>query len=535
MPKQFSELSKRQQNRRTLFSYNSDREVASQPVSYPNVDDNPIDDVSSSSAFELEEPLIEDGNDLQHTSSESLNISHDDNTNSISSETSIINDEFQINSQPQENMHLPLTNELCKWANEFQINQIALTSLLQVLSRHGHNDLPRDARTLLNTPRSGTHDIKTLSKGQYVHYGLLKALTSIGNRFPHAFDHRNVIHLDLNIDGLPISKSSKSQLWPILGRISDLPFAPFVIGIYHGYQKACLSEFLQPFVDEYLNLKNNGFSINEQPRQINIRAVICDAPARAYVTCTKSHNGHFACGKCTVKGENINRRMTFLDISAPLRTDIDFINRSQPEHHLQGVSSPFELISVPMVSHFPIDYMHNSCLGINKQLLKLWIDRSKTSRVAQVHLNILSDRLKIVSKCIPTEFARKSFDLDDYQRWKATQHRTFLLYLGPLVLRNILPDEKYVHFNALNCAMRILCNVDDYDRNNEYAHNLLVYFVQNISILYGPQNVTYNMHNLIHLATDAKRLGPLDFFSVFPFENYLFTLKKLLRKFDKPL
>lgn len=193
MPKQFSELSKRQQNRRTLFSYNSDREVASQPVSYPNVDDNPIDDVSSSSAFELEEPLIEDGNDLQHTSSESLNISHDDNTNSISSETSIINDEFQINSQLQENMHLPLTNELCKWANEFQINQIALTSLLQVLSRHGHNDLPRDARTLLNTPRPGTHDIKTLSKGQYVHYGLLKALTSIGNRFPHAFDHRNVI------------------------------------------------------------------------------------------------------------------------------------------------------------------------------------------------------------------------------------------------------------------------------------------------------------------------------------------------------
>jgi len=133
-----------------------------------------------------------------------------------------------------------------------------------------------------------------------------------------------------------------------------LPFAPFVIGVYHGYQKACLSEFLQPFIDEYLDLKNNGFCINEQPRQINIRAIICDAPARAYVTCTKSHNGHFACGKCTVTGESINRRMTFLDINALLRTDIDFSNRSQPEHHLQGISSPFELISVPMVSHFPL-------------------------------------------------------------------------------------------------------------------------------------------------------------------------------------
>jgi len=170
---------------------------------------------------------------------------------------------------------------------------------------------------------------------------------------------------------LSISKSSKSQLWPILGKISDLPFTPFVIGVYHDYQKTCLSEFLQSFVDEYLNLKNNGFSINEQPRQINICAIICDAPTRAYVTCIKSHNRHFACGKCIVRGERINRQMTFLDINVPLRTDIDFINKSQPEHHLQGILSPFELISVPMVSHFSIDYMHNSCLSINKQLLKL--------------------------------------------------------------------------------------------------------------------------------------------------------------------
>jgi len=37
-----------------------------------------------------------------------------------------------------------------------------------------HDDLPRDARILLNTPRPDIHDIKTLSKDQYVHYDLLK-------------------------------------------------------------------------------------------------------------------------------------------------------------------------------------------------------------------------------------------------------------------------------------------------------------------------------------------------------------------------
>jgi len=66
--------------------------------------------------------------------------------------------------------------------------------------------------------------------------------------------------------------------------------------------------------------------------------------------------------------------MTFFDTTA-LWIIIDFINMSQSEHHLQDISSPFELISVPMMSHFPIDYMHNFCLDINKQFLKLWIDR----------------------------------------------------------------------------------------------------------------------------------------------------------------
>lgn len=45
----------------------------------------------------------------------------------------------------------------------------------------------------------------------------------------------------------------------------------------------------------------------------------------------------------------------------------------------------------------------------------------------------------------------------------------------------------------------------------------------------------YTVHNLIHLNNDTKQFGPLDSFSAFPFENYLHSLKKLLRKYEKPL
>lgn len=37
------------------------------------------------------------------------------------------------------------------------------------------------------------------------------------------------------------------------------------------------------------------------------------------------------------------------------------------------------------------------------------------------------------------------------------------------------------------------------------------------------------------LSDDANQLGPLDSFSTFPFENYLHSLKKMLRKCEKPL
>jgi len=264
MSKKFSTLSKRQRNRRTLLLYKAAREVASQPVS--NID-NSIDGPSCSSAIEFEERETEDSMmetiDLGCTSSEIIDSDNNDESDNLLSSSSE-QSESHIPQHPQKYSHLSLASDLCQWANEFRINQNAVTSLLHVLSKHGHNNLPGDARTLLSTPRSGTHEINNLSTGQYVHYGLLKALTTIAIHFPRAFRHLNTINLDLNIDGLPIAKNSKSQLWPILGRISSLPFAPFVIGVYHGYQKACLSEFLQTFINEYLDLKNNGFCISEQ-------------------------------------------------------------------------------------------------------------------------------------------------------------------------------------------------------------------------------------------------------------------------------
>lgn len=53
--------------------------------------------------------------------------------------------------------------------------------------------------------------------------------------------------------------------------------------------------------------------------------------------------------------------------------------------------------------------------------------------------------------------------------------------------------------------------------------------------LYGAENVSHNIHGLIHLVDDVRKFGPVDNFSAFKFENYLQILKKYIRKAEKPL
>lgn len=47
--------------------------------------------------------------------------------------------------------------------------------------------------------------------------------------------------------------------------------------------------------------------------------------------------------------------------------------------------------------------------------------------------------------------------------------------------------------------------------------------------------IVYNVHGLIHLADDAKTFKSLENISAFPFENFLASLKNIIRKPEFPL
>lgn len=172
---------------------------------------------------------------------------------------------------------------------------------------------------------------------------------------------------------------------------------------------------------------------------VKINNFICDTPARAFIKGVKGHNGYFACERCEIEGDYsyISHTMCFSESNCQDRTDASFHSNRQEEHHLSR--SPLEVLPLNMVDDFSLDYLHLICLGIVKKLITYWINGNKTytDKLLQIDKQKISDMLLRAGQSLPNEFSRAVRPLDVISFWKGTEFRTFLLYTGVEVLKNI--------------------------------------------------------------------------------------------------
>lgn len=421
---------------------------------------------------------------------------------------------------------------LISWSLKHHVPHVAINDLLRYLQTI-FPELPSDARTLLKTCRD--IQTKTITPGEYHHFGLKYCLEKLRSKNLRTFETKTNFELDINVDGLPLAKSSNSQVYPILCKLKD-SVSVEMIGIYHGYEKPkSANEFLESFVLEITDLINNGIEINGQMFMVKINSFICDVPAKAFITYTKGHSGYASCTKCMSEGEFISNRVCFPDIEGfTLRTDETFKSQIQESHHT-GTSILENIPGINMVNDFPLDYMHLVCLGVVKKLLVLlWCYGKPSSKLQFQKISDISEYLSKLSKHVPIEFTRKPRSLLEVKRWKATEYRQFLYYTGPVVLKNSLNNNRYLNFLTLHVGITILSSRNHFQYLN-YASDLFKYFVKTFKILYGAEHTSHNIHNLLHLTEDVKKFGPLENFSSFPFENFLQSILKTLRKKDKPL
>ena len=469
------------------------------------------------------------------TDTESLTEDEIEDSNSLVIETSDPNDKCDAETE--------LKQCLANWFDSFNIPGSSANALLKGLkslkNQNGTFDcLPLDIRTLLKTPRKV--NLFQIPGGKYYHFGLQQGIC---RRLPHLPPHcisRGIIDILVSIDGIPLSKSSHSTFWPILGQIYG-DESPFPVGVFHGKGKPdCLNSFLKPFVDEVKELKESGVIYQEMRFKLNILGFVCDAPARSFITGICGHTGRHACPKCEtvgvyyVKPGKKKGRMTYPDTQAVLRTHESFIRRESAEHH--RMRSIIEDLEIDMVRDMPLDYMHLVCLGVMRKLLIHWVKR-RTSHdlITKANVEEISRRLELVRQYVPNEFSRLPRPLTELVHWKATEYRQFLLYTGPVVLHEVLPVSLYKHFLCLHSAIKLLSSEPLCYTSNGFAKKLLIHFVRESPKLYGEHFITYNVHCLVHLPDDVIRFGSLDQFSSFPFENFLQQLKRRIRRSNNPL
>lgn len=415
--------------------------------------------------------------------------------------------------------------ELRNWINQSQVPHHHVNSLLRILRPH-FPDLPKDVRTLMLTKT--VYKLDTVAGGEYYHFGIGECIKQrlIQNR--KLMDNEK-LSLQINIDGLPLFKSSKLEFWPILGMLhEDTERRPFIIGLWVGVSKPkSATAYLQQFVTEMHTLENDKLDINGKKVEVALLNFVCDAPAKSFVKSVKGHTGYYGCDNCVQEGNWVGR-MTFPEVAATPRSDIRFDEMLDEDHHTGDCS--LRTLNIGLVTQFPLDYMHLVCLGVVRKLLRIWLMGPLRVRIGSRIMNQVSDALIKFRPYMPREFARKGRSLTELDRWKATELRTFLLYTGPVALKGVISDQMYGHFVTLQLAISILCSPTMCKEHAMYAGDLLVGFVKHFGVMYGPEMWVYNVHSLVHLSSNVQRFGPLDVFSAFPFENYLKTVKQMVRK-----
>lgn len=174
--------------------------------------------------------------------------------------------------------------------------------------------------------------------------------------------------------------------------------------------------------------------------------------------------------------------------------------------------------------------------GLMRKCLYGWVNGSYNFRtkLSAAQINLLSDMLEDCNKRRPAEIHRSIRKLKCLKYWKGTEYRTFLLYIGPIVLKDFLSSEAYHNFLSLFCAVTMLsCNT--YLQYIHIAKCLLEDFIEQFIDIYGIDAISSNVHNACHVVNDVRKFGPLPEISSYPFENFLGHLKSLLRTGNRPL
>lgn len=139
------------------------------------------------------------------------------------------------------------------------------------------------------------------------------------------------------------------------------------------------------------------------------------------------------------------------NFDTPLRTDQEFRDKIDEQHN-KGKSEFEQIEELDKIRQFPMDYLHCVLLGVMRIFLEIWF-LDKGAYICTINPECLLKSKNIVFE--PIEINRWLRGLDKMCLWKGEELRTFLLFIGPLVLKEHISCLYFNHFMLLHVAISI--------------------------------------------------------------------------------
>lgn len=191
-------------------------------------------------------------------------------------------------------MDVQLRERLREWAIRNQVKNRHTDQLLKLLREHGHT-LPKTARTLLKSNKN--FNVQRISGMEYVYFGLADRLCAIA-----AKTKCKELNISLNVDGLPLFKSSLTSPWPVLCYVAETGQTFTIAMLIHRGHQAKDSAFLAETCEELSKILVEGILVEGKTVPVNLTCIMADAPARSLIKATKTYAAYHGCDKCEEKG-----------------------------------------------------------------------------------------------------------------------------------------------------------------------------------------------------------------------------------------
>lgn len=349
-------------------------------------------------------------------------------------------------------------------------------------------------------------------------------------KLPPSERHRYVTAV-FNTDGAPRFESSNFSIWPMYLMINELPpekryDSVVPCGLWFGKKKPEMRVFLKIFVDMIHKINETGFECKIKEKMMSLMLYVLEACvdtiARAPMQGIKQFNGFYGCNWCLIRGIWLDGSLRYVidkDTVIELRdhdtTVAQMYAVCESKLPIYGVKYPSALINLDhfdIISGFVPDYMHQYLIGVAKQMTELYLHGLCSTIMDSLDSYLLAFKA-------PTQIGRASEKLSNRGQWNAKLWENWVLYYSIPILELILEKDKLRHWCLLVESLHILLQTDltfaDIDKADEMLHD----FVFGVQDLYSKTDMTFNVHQCLHIARSVANWGPLWAHCTFAFEN----------------